>query len=191
MNEPEEAETRLREALLIAGEIEDRRGQTLALVWLGTLLWEQADPEAADTLDRAQRMANEMGLQRAESLALAIRSRIEREKGHLERALELSGLAHEILARQGAELPDRIVVVGTHVLVLRTAGREDEAGELLEALESRMKRENDRIKDVELRKVHRSATTRLLSAVLSPEGVIYPRVGVEAPAPSETETDGE
>ena len=45
--------------------------------------------------------------------------------------------------------------------------------------------------DVELRKVHRSATTRLLSAVLSPEGVIYPRVGVEAPAPSETETDGE
>ncbi|MCY3003436.1 MAG: AAA family ATPase [Planctomycetota bacterium] len=191
MNEPEEAETRLREALLIASEIEDRRGQTLALVWLGTLLWEQADPEAAGTLDRAQRMANEMGLQRAESLALAIRSRIEREKGQLERALELSGLADEILARQGAELPDRIVVVGTRVLVLRSAGHDDEANELLEALESRMKRENDRIKDVELRKVHRSATTRLLGAVLSPEGVIYPRVGLEAPAPSEAETEGE
>ena len=179
LNQPEEAEARLREALLVATEIEDRRGQTLALLWLGTLLWEQADPTAADTLDRALRLAHEMGLQRAESLALAIRSRIAREAGDLATARELAARGAEILEHQGAELPDRIVVLGTHALVLRTGGESEQADELVERLRSRIERENDRIENDELRRVHHDATRRLLAAVLSPEGVIYPRVTPE------------
>lgn len=185
INEPEEAETRLREALLIAGEIEDRRGQTLALLWLGTLLWEQSNPTAAEILDRALRLANEMGLQRAESLALAIRSRIAREAGDLDSALSLSSRAFDILSRQGAELPDRIVVVGTHALVLRTAAQPEAAEEILDALNAKMERDNQDIANAELRKAHRSATTRLLAAVLSSEGVIYPRVELDGGAASE------
>lgn len=185
LDEPEEAEARLREALLASTEIEDRRGQTLALLWLGTLLWEQADPEAAQTLDRALRLAGEMGLQRAESLALAIRSRIEREKGAIAAALELSSRAVEILEHQGAELPDRIVVLGTHVLVLRTTGDDEAAERLLGKLRERIERENGRIENDELRRVHRDATRRLLAAVLSPLGVIYPRVGNESEPDSE------
>lgn len=179
LNQPEDAESRLREALLVATEIEDRRGQTLALLWLGTLLWEQADPTAAETLDRALRLAHEMGLQRAESLALAIRSRIAREAGDLATALELSARGVEILEHQGAELPDRIVVTGTYALVLRTTGDDEHADEQVERLRARIARENGRIENDELRRVHADATRRLLAAVLSPEGVIYPRIRVE------------
>lgn len=179
INRPAEAEARLREALLIAGEIEDRRGQTLALLWLGTLLWEQADPDAASVLDRAMRLANEMGLERAESLALAIRARIARAEGDLETALALSGRAEEILSRQGAELPDRIVVVGTRALVLSTAGQSEDAEALLKVLRGKMKSDNERIDNEPLRKAHRTATSKLLDAVLSPDGVIYPRVELD------------
>jgi serine/threonine protein kinase/predicted ATPase len=176
LNQPAQAESRLREALLIASEIEDRRGQTLALLWLGTLLWEQGDRDAANVLDRAMRSANEMGLQRAEALALAIRSRIARELQDLETALSQSQRAHEILARQGAELPDRIVVAGTYALVLRTAGRAEEAEEVVRALKKRIRGDNERIDSESLRRAHSEATAQLLEAVLSPEGVIYPRV---------------
>ncbi|MBM3988706.1 MAG: hypothetical protein FJ294_12210 [Planctomycetes bacterium] len=182
LNQPEEAEARLREALLVATEIEDRRGQTLALLWLGTLLWEQADPAAAETLDRALRIAHEMGLQRAESLALAIRSRIARERGDLQTARSLSARGVEILEHQGAELFDRIVVIGTHALVLRTAGDPEESELHVERLRARIERENGRIENDELRRVHTDAARRLLDSVLSPEGVIYPRVQVEPPA---------
>ncbi len=179
LNQPEEAETRLREALLIAGEIEDRRGQTLALLWLGTLLWEQGEANAASVLDRALRLANEMGLERAEALALAIRSRIEREAGRTEQALEQSERALGLMSAQGAELPDRIVVVGTRALVLEAVGRHDEAEELIAGLRRRVKRDNERIGNETLRKAHASATSRLLEAVLSPLGVIYPRVSAD------------
>jgi tetratricopeptide (TPR) repeat protein len=186
--QPEEAEARLREALRIADEIEDRRGQTLASLWLGTLLWEQSDPQAAATLERAQRLAHEMGLERAESLALALRSRIAREAGDLERSLELSRAAAEILSRQGAELFDRIVVVGTRALVLRGAGQTQPAEELLDELRRRVRRDNERVENAELRRSHREATARLLEAVLSPDGVVYPRVELDA-APDATATE--
>jgi tetratricopeptide (TPR) repeat protein len=180
LDQPARAEARLREALHLANEIEDRRGQTLALLWLGTLLWEQSDADAASTLDRAMRLANEMGLERAESLALAIRSRIAREAGDLETMLTLSGRAFDILSRQGAELPDRIVVVGTRALALETAGLSDDAQRLVRELEARLKRDNERIEDAALRAAHGRAARALLRAVLSPVGVIYPRVTVES-----------
>lgn len=176
LNRPEEAQTALREALLIAGEIEDRRGQTLGSLWLGTLLWEQGDASAASVLDRACRLASEMGLTRAEALAWSIRARIAREQGQLQRAEEWTAHAHALLNRQGAELFDRIVVSGTRALVLDSVGRREEAAELVQELERKMRRDNERIEDDSLRRSHGEAMRRLLEAVLSPVGVIYPRV---------------
>ena len=60
----------------IAREIEDRRGETLAGLWLGILLWEQDDPDARSQIERVVRQAREIGLGRVEALALAIRARI-------------------------------------------------------------------------------------------------------------------
>lgn len=176
LSQPEEAETRLREALLIANEIEDRRGQTLAGVWLGTLLWEQANPQAAPLLERASQLASEMGLARAEALALSLRARIAHESGDLERANQLSERALALIRHQGAELPDRIVVTGTRALVLHALDRGEEAKELIKELRERMRKDNARLKRERSQRSHRDATTRLLEAVLSPEGVIYPRV---------------
>jgi hypothetical protein len=183
LDRPDEAEERLREALRGAGEIEDRRGQTLAAVWLGTLLWEQSDPEAASMLARAARLANEMGLGRAEAMALALRARVEREAGRTDAALDLTSRAAALLDRHGAELADRIVITGTRALVLHAAGQAAEASDLVKDLRRRLRRENARIETPDLRRTHRQATTRLLEAVLSPEGPIYPRVRMPAPAP--------
>jgi rhamnose utilization protein RhaD (predicted bifunctional aldolase and dehydrogenase) len=133
-------------------------------------------------LARVSRLADEMGLARAEALALAIRARIAREPGDLELALSLSERALELIEHQGAELPDRIVVTGTRALVLHSAQRDEEATAIVVDLRTRMRQDNERLKDEELRRSHRNATTRLLEAVLSPEGVIYPRVEPAAPA---------
>jgi len=184
LNRPDQAQSRLREALLIAGEIEDRRGQTLGSLWLGTLLWEQGDPSAANVLERASRLASEMGLKRAEALAFSIRARIAREAGDTERTLEWTAHAQQLLENQGAELIDRIVVIGTRALVLESADRADEALELVRELRRRMRRDNEAIADASLRASHGDAMARLLDAVLSPLGVIYPRVTDEA-APSQ------
>ncbi len=184
LNRPEQAQSALREALLIASEIEDRRGQTLGSLWLGTLLWEQGDASAAGVLDRACRLASEMGLTRAEALAWSIRARIAREQSHLERADEWTEHAHALLGRQGAELFDRIVVSGTRALVLDSLGRRDEAAELVAELERKMRGDNEAIKDASLRVSHGETMRRLLDAVLSPVGVIYPRVSDRAePSP--------
>ena len=123
--------------------------------------------------------------QRAEALALAIRSRVEREADRLDSALAQSERALGLISRQGAELPDRIVVVGTRALVLNSAQRTEEAEALVDELRRRMRRENERIENEELRRAHRSATTRLLEAVLSPAGLIYPRISLDDAAPGD------
>jgi serine/threonine protein kinase/predicted ATPase len=180
INRAEEAEARLRDALLIANEIEDRRGQTLATLWLGILLWEQSESsdrrqEAANLLARAGTLAREMGLARAEALALAVQARIDREAGRAAAALEKSEKALQLLDLHGAELADRIVITGTHALVLH-AQDERRATDLIKRLRRRLRQENRRLQNPLLRKSQRDATTNLLAAVLSPDGVIYPRV---------------
>ncbi|TDJ66731.1 MAG: hypothetical protein E2O39_15950 [Planctomycetota bacterium] len=171
-----EAEMNLREALLTATEIEDRSGQALASVFLGTLLAEAGDPEARGMLRRASDLAREMGMRRLEALSLAIRARVSREEGELTRALALSEQALDILAHSGAEFPDRIVIVGTHVLLLRAAARAREARDLERELTASLRRKNARIVAPILRQRHRRATSRLLEATLSPDGPVFPRV---------------
>lgn len=174
---PEEAEARLREALLVAEEIEDRRGQALARLFLGILLWEAAQTEAQPMLERANELASSMGLNRVEAVCCAIRARIHREAGELDTALSLTTRANELVKSFGAELNDRIVIAGTHALVLRTMGREDEADEIEEGLRGRVERENGRLETPLRRLRHGRASERLLEAVLSPEGPVYPRSG--------------
>jgi tetratricopeptide (TPR) repeat protein len=176
LDRPGEAEQRLREALLVAGEIEDRRGRALASLWLGTLLWEQGDAEGPGLLAAAGTLAAEVGLGRIEALALAIRARHAHQQGRREEALALSSRALDLLEANGAELADRIVLVGTRALLLRATRQDQPAEALLAELRRRVRRENERFDNPLLRRRHRLATGRLLEAALSDDGRVYPRV---------------
>ncbi|HUR29309.1 MAG TPA: hypothetical protein VM509_14065, partial [Planctomycetota bacterium] len=175
INRAEEAEARLRHALLIANEIEDRRGQTLAGLWLGILLWEQGDPEAASLLARVSRMAREMGLSRAEALCLAIQARIANAGGDLETARADSARSMDLLERHGAELADRIVITGTRALILDAGGEHEAGAAMVKELRRRLRRESGRLAKHEVRESHTRASRQLLEAVLSSHGPIYPR----------------
>jgi serine/threonine protein kinase/tetratricopeptide (TPR) repeat protein len=175
LDRAEEAEARLREALLLAEEIEDRRGQALARLFLGVLLWENADREASAMLARAAELAVEMGLNRVEAVSLAIHARIDREAGDVDAALRSVERAVQLLKKYGAELGDRIVILGTQALVLRSAKRLGEAATLERRLRDRLRRDSARIRSPLLRLRHGRAALRLLEAVLSPDGPVYPR----------------
>jgi serine/threonine protein kinase/tetratricopeptide (TPR) repeat protein len=176
VNRAREAEDRLREALLLATEIEDRRGQALAGLWLGVLLFEQSDPTAKQVIERVVRIAREIGLGRVEALALAIRARVRRDGGRLEAALRDVEAAATKLEQRGGELADRIVIQGTRALLLSDVGRPEDGAELVRRMRRGLRRVNERIAIDVTRRRHRVASTRLLEAVLSAEGVIYPRV---------------
>ena len=171
----EEAEAQLRDALLIAREIEDKRGMCLAQLWLGTLLAEADDPEAASALASAAALAKEVGLHRPEAMAYALAARAELIDGDLRGALELAERAKKMLDQQGAELRDRIVITGTWALVLHDNGRGEEAVKVTKELRRKMRSASGRIGDGSLRKLHRKQTTKLLESVLSAEGPVYPR----------------
>jgi serine/threonine protein kinase/tetratricopeptide (TPR) repeat protein len=172
----DEAEARLREALRLSEEIEDRRGQALARLFLGVLLWEANDPEAAPMLARTSELAVEMGLNRVEAVSASLQARILRERGDIQRALEASSRSMDLLSQYGAELGDRIVITGTHALILDSQGQRAEGQALERKLTERMRRENARIKSPLLRLRQSRASTRLLEAVLSPDGPVYPRL---------------
>lgn len=176
LDRPREAEATLREAVRLAVEIEDRRGEAIASLFLGILLWEGAVPEAQALLARAVDLAVQMGLNRVEAVTRSIQARIAREGGKLDLALASSTQAMELLATFGAELSDRIVIAGTHALVLSTRGEVKEARAIEKKLRERLARENARIKSPLLRMRQMRASVRLLEAVLSPDGPVFPRV---------------
>jgi len=175
-NRGDEAETLLREALLTTREIEDRRGQALAGLWLGILLLERGESEAGALLSRTEVLAREVGLQRVEGLAAAVRARWALTRSSLSEASRRSARAMELLERHGAELGDRIVITATQALILDRLERGEEARELVTTLRRRLRRENRRLQNAVLRSRHRQATTRLLETVLSEPEAVYPRV---------------
>lgn len=182
LDRPKEAEATLREALRLAVEIEDRRGEAMASLFLGILLWEGTVPEAEAMLARAVDLAVQMGLNRVEAVTRSIQARIARADGKLDAALESSSKAMELLATFGAELSDRIVIAGSHALVLSTRGGKGEkkdARAIEKKLRERLSRENARIKSPLLRMRQKRASIRLLAAVLSPDGPVFPRVREE------------
>jgi tetratricopeptide (TPR) repeat protein len=176
-----EAEAQLREALRVAEEIEDRRGQALARTFLGILLWESDDPTAAPMLEQAASLADEMGLNRITALVSAVRARIAllEARDHAS-ALRWSAAAEDLVRRFGSELADRIVILGTRALVLETAGLVDEARGIERSLYERLERHNARVRSPLLRMRQSRAGQRMLSAVLSPVGPLYPRARIDA-----------
>jgi len=175
LNRPDDAQVLLSEAKLVADEIEDRRGQVLSGLWLGLLQLEQNEIEGAARVDRARRLAHEIGYYRAESLGLAILGRLERHRGNLRLAEEQSGAAMHLIARHGAEFSDRLAITGTRVLVLASLGRKAESKRLRTELTRSVRRTYRRRKEKALRKAQRDYAERLLSAVLSSEGPVFPR----------------
>jgi tetratricopeptide (TPR) repeat protein len=172
-----EAEERLREALLLAEEIEDRRGRALTALFLGLLHAANGDREAADVLERTTNLAHETGLNRIEALALAVRARIALAQGDTLAASATSSRANALLEQFGAELFDRIVIVATRARVLAAEGRKSEAGRLERMLRARLKRENERIGSRSLRADHKRATSSLFEAARRADGQAYPRPG--------------
>ncbi len=182
IDRPQEAEARLREALWMADEIEDRRGRTLASLWLGVLLWEQGDPQGVRLVGVAASLAAQTGLAREEALALAIQARAALDAGRREEALELSARALELSESNGAELADHVVIHGTRALALSESGATQPAKSLVRELRRRVRQENERLQNPVTRRRHRLASTRLLEAVLNADGRIYPRVPLAAGA---------
>lgn len=179
-----EAEAQLREALRVAEEIEDRRGQALARTFLGILLWENDDPAAAAMLERAASLSDEMGLNRITALVSGVRARIALLQAHDHAAaLAWSATAEDLVRRFGAELADRIVILGTRALVLATAGLVDEARAIERGLYDRLGRENARVRSPLLRLRQSRAGERMLDTVLSPDGPLYPRARIDPPTP--------
>ncbi len=177
MDRPREAQAELREAQLLAEEIEDRRGQVLSSFWLGLLEAEQGEPRAQASLERAVALAREIGFYRAEALGLALQARLERARGELGAAERESARALELSARHGAELADRIAIAGTRAQVLEALGREEESRRVLAELEKRMRASYRRIAARELRAAQRGYAERLLETVLSSAGPRSPRRG--------------
>jgi len=175
-----EAEAQLREALRVALEIEDRRGQALARTFLGILLWENDDPAAAAMLEGAAALSDEMGLNRITALVSGVRARIAllQVRDHAA-ALAWSASAEDLVRRFGSELADRIVILGTRALVLETAGLVDEARAIERGLSDRLQRENARVRSPLLRLRQSRAGQRMLEAVMSAEGPLYPRARIK------------
>jgi ATP/maltotriose-dependent transcriptional regulator MalT len=118
----------------------------------------------------------QMGLNRVEAVTRSIQARIARAGGRMEEALASSTKAMELLDTYGAELSDRIVIAGSHALVLSTQGETKEARAIEKKLRERLARENARIRSPLLRMRQMRGSVRLLEAVLSPDGPVFPRV---------------
>ena len=182
LDRTEEAEMELRHAVLVAEEIEDRRGGVLAGITLGLLLYENDDDSARASLERATARAREIGYHRAEAMGLAVLARVDRESGALALADEGSLRAVELLERHGAELADRITIEGTRALVLQDLGRTGEAQILLRVLRRRMRRSNRAIPSERMRRAQHDYISRLLETVLSQEGPVTPRSPGSSPS---------
>jgi len=175
LDRPARAQAELRDALLLADEIEDRRGQVLATLWLGLLEAEEGDVHARDSLARALALAREIGFYRAEALALALSARLSHARGERTAAERESADALRLLERHGAELTDRIVIAGTRALLLAAHGEIAAAGRVRRQLERRVRAGHGRLRTAELRAAQELYTGRLLRTVLDVDGPVFPR----------------
>lgn len=173
-----DGEERLRESLRLAKEIEDPRSTAIASLFLGILLAENGDHEARAMLGRANALASDLGLNRLLAVGLSIEARMRRAEGELQAALDGSLRAMELLETNGAEWMDRAVIVGTRVVLLEEVGDDELATELLHQLERGLRKLNERLSVSLLRRRQRQLARRLLEAVLSPEGPVFPRLAL-------------
>lgn len=188
LDRPDEAEASLREAQLLADEMEDRRGQALASLWLSILLWERDDPQSSASIERSVRLAREIAYHRAEALGLAIAARIERAEGRGEAARQFSERALQLLEQHGAEVPDRIVIRATHALVLESAGDARGARRQLDKMRKEIDERVNAIESAALRAGLQGYSRRLLAAAHSADGPVYPRTSAHEPRPTRAGT---
>ncbi|HEX6884715.1 MAG TPA: protein kinase [Planctomycetota bacterium] len=180
LDQPARAKLELREALLLSNEIEDRRGQALSTLWLGQLEAEEGEAQALASLERALEIARGIAFYRAEALGLALLARLRHARGDEAGADRDGGQALLLVERHGAELADRIVIAGTRVFLLRAHGHASAAARTLAQLERRIRAGQRRLAAADLRAAQKVYCERLLRAVLSGEGPVFPRRATEA-----------
>lgn len=180
LDQPARAKLELREALLLSNEIEDRRGQALSTLWLGQLEAEEGEAQALASLERALELARGIAFYRAEALGLALLARLRHARGDEAGADRDGGQALLLVERHGAELADRIVIAGTRVFLLRAHGHASAAARTLAQLERRIRAGQRRLAAPDLRAAQKVYSERLLRAVLSGEGPVFPRRAAEA-----------
>lgn len=173
----QEAEERLRDALLVAREIEDAHVEALASLWLGTLLCERADAEGPTLLERAGRVAHEGAERRMEALAASMTARVRLAQGDLAGASRRARSALDLSEQVGAELPDRVTILGTSALVERESGRPEAAQELEDLLHQHVNYVAEQLESRALRQGLQRAMRRLAALVASREGPVVPRRG--------------
>ncbi len=181
LDAPEEAELRLRDAVLLSEEIEFNRGLVIALLHLGILAAEGDRRDAAELLDRATHKAREAGHHRLEAVGLSIRARIDHIAGDSARASLGLERALWLLDRYGAELVDRIVIVATQAMVLEALRQPERARAAVKALRKTMRQANEEIEGAVLKRRQRLGTTRLLESALTAMGPVFPRSGDVSP----------
>ncbi|MEO0650217.1 MAG: protein kinase [Planctomycetota bacterium] len=171
----QEAETWLRDAQLAAEEVEDQRATVLCDLWLGILMWEQGTAGARTRIGRALDLASDIGFHRAEAVGRAVRARIDARKGDLEAASRQATRAAELVREHGAELSDRIVVVGTQALIDDLRSNEVASRAAIEGLLDRLDTAERRIRDPRLRADFGDYSRRLLDATARLDSPVYPR----------------
>ena len=177
LDQDQAAEQSLREGQLIAQEIRMGQGEVLARLFLGTLLMEQDRGLGAHLVKQALERACALGLVRAESLAQAIWARVLRTGDHPKKAAEAAQAALNSLQRVGAELCDRIVIVGTHQLIIDPEGTGDESRKRSRDLEQRSGRVSRAARRGATRARMKASLESLKRGVENPEGPLYPRRG--------------
>lgn len=177
LDQDQAAEQSLREGQLIAQEIRMGQGEVLARLFLGTLLMEQDRGLGAQLVKQALERACALGLVRAESLAQAIWARVLRAGDQHKEAAEAAQAALNSLQRVGAELCDRIVIVGTHQLIIDPEGTGAEGRKRSKDLEQRIARVSRAASRGTGRARMKTSLESLKRAVENPEGPLYPRRG--------------
>lgn len=168
------AEEHLLEARALAEDTETPYARALACVWLAALAWERDDASAAALLDEGVDAAREAGHYRAEAVARSLRARRSALAGDGETAESESLRALTIIDRHGAELFDRILVVGSRAVILRRTARAELADPLEADLRARIRHPDPPIRDAELARAREAYALLLLEGVLTTRGPIHP-----------------
>jgi tetratricopeptide (TPR) repeat protein len=172
---PEQAEAQLRDARLASDEVEDQRARVLCDLWLGILLWERGVDGARTQLNGALALADEIGFSRAGAVGRSVRARIALRAGDLG-AAEVDVLrAEDALREHGAELSDRLLILGTAAVVHRRLDRASRADALELELDQRVEQALGHVRDPELRRDVARCSAAMRAAAADPRSQVYPR----------------
>ncbi|HKE00983.1 MAG TPA: tetratricopeptide repeat protein, partial [Planctomycetota bacterium] len=156
-HEWEGAESDLRAALALAGEIGDRFTECHTALHLANAHLSRGNPrrnpkEAMRLARLGLAIAEELDLPRLRALAHAVRARGHLRSGRVDDALAESERAVAVLGEGPRDRRREVSVLYTRGLVLREAGREDEAKDWLGRAAAILRERAERIEDERVRK---------------------------------------